>query len=402
VRRPEPLAKSAIVIYSADLEVTAADCEIDERHLDLAPEEETPAHGSAAADHRDDLDAVALGKGRRRVLGARDDLAVLLDGDPPSVDAEDVEERRDGGPVGDVARVAVDEDVHRRRKVPAAVGRPEEARLRRMRFGRNVVCAGVIAAAIGVAGLFLVAAGDDEAGAPLDAKPHPSQRAAATSTPSPRIRRADRRATSGESTSLAPSTGQQTDDAARVLASESDRAARLPQLVHDTLTKLVAAKAAERDNPATPDPPSGRPRPGTFDAARKWLHRDAYRELWSSVMKELEFKPEQSEAFWKGRTSRESWTATYGGGSFIVLQKAPDERSVEEAERLEGADWWDAATGEERAAWLVAHFVETSGMFTVIAASQTPCAACDGRGRRGGATCRPCNGCGKFRSVSYR
>src|SRR5262245_51930371 len=65
-----------------------------------------------AADHRHDLDAIALGERRRRVLRPRDDLAVPLDGDAPPVDAERGDELLDRRSVLDLARLTVDDELH--------------------------------------------------------------------------------------------------------------------------------------------------------------------------------------------------------------------------------------------------------------------------------------------------
>src|SRR5690606_33575391 len=68
--------------------------------------------GSAAADELHDLELVAGREPRGRVLVARHDVAVALDGDPALAEAELVQQVGDGDAVADVARLAVQPDLH--------------------------------------------------------------------------------------------------------------------------------------------------------------------------------------------------------------------------------------------------------------------------------------------------
>lgn len=79
-----------------------------------------------------DLDDVAVAEDRGVVLGARDDLAIALDGDEPPVDFELAEERGDREPFARLAGRAVDEETH-----GGAYSTPST---RRRRPGRNSPC----------------------------------------------------------------------------------------------------------------------------------------------------------------------------------------------------------------------------------------------------------------------
>ena len=75
--------------------------------------------------------------------------------------------------------------------------------------------------------------------------------------------------------------------------------------------------------------------------------------------------------------------------------------------------WWAmSARPTDRAQWLRAHFVETSGLFQIIRVDETEhCSNCGGQGfvtsqsSDGGSSssfCVQCNGSGNFRKVIYR
>ena len=81
-------------------------------------------------------------------------------------------------------------------------------------------------------------------------------------------------------------------------------------------------------------------------------------------------------------------------------------------------DWTNAALLILHYAWqafalfLVASFVEESGLFEVLRVDESDlCSSCGGKGvlttntsdgAQSNAVCTTCNGCGKFRKVNYR
>jgi hypothetical protein len=67
--------------------------------------------GSPAADERDDFEPVPLVQDAFRVSFARDDLKVSLDSQKPRRQLEQFDELGDARSRGDLARVAVDDDL---------------------------------------------------------------------------------------------------------------------------------------------------------------------------------------------------------------------------------------------------------------------------------------------------
>ena len=68
---------------------------------------------SSTADEGDDLDAIALGKQGASVFGAGDELTVALHGQVAGIKLQLSHECGDGCPVGNLARLAVEFDLHR-------------------------------------------------------------------------------------------------------------------------------------------------------------------------------------------------------------------------------------------------------------------------------------------------
>ena len=74
-------------------------------------------------------------------------------------------------------------------------------------------------------------------------------------------------------------------------------------------------------------------------------------------------------------------------------------------------EWWESVGPSDRARWMTALFVETSGYFEIVRPEQTPCKDCGGLGFKKSTAangdeeqqfCVQCNGIGVFKSVTYR
>jgi len=219
--------------------------------------------------------------------------------------------------------------------------------------------------------------------------------------------------------------------------------------VYKYLDKLIGDKAREqkpkRDNPDDAAAKPGSTSPGTLASAKQWETRDLANQLWEKVGAELDLKADELEKYWKGRSDKKQHVAKYGAGSFIVVTRAgsgkggaptppPPRRppgssdpkknkgsgssknnTPKPAEKVEKPmteeEWWDIATNSDKAAWLLANFVEHGGYFEVLGTPQANCDGCGGTGftKSVGANgedeqhfCKPCNGCGLFRSVTFR
>jgi hypothetical protein len=200
-------------------------------------------------------------------------------------------------------------------------------------------------------------------------------------------------------------------------------AARVLQIrVYEKMERLLDAKAAERpDMTGAPrDPSSGAAAKGTCAAARAWLARELPRALWEAASADLGLSKDEIEKCWKERPGRELRSASYGTGTFVVARRnrasAQSDPATQDADEtpepiLTDEEWWFAAASTDRRQWLVAFFVESSGMYEITRVSQEPCATCAGNGSLdpaapGGAprrrACPQCNGAGAFRRVEYR
>ena len=209
--------------------------------------------------------------------------------------------------------------------------------------------------------------------------------------------------------------------------------------VYKAMGRLIEAKAREK-KPLRPDEnaPRGVATPGTLAAARQWASRDLPKQMWDKVLADLELKQEELDAYWKARSGKQIQTASYGTGTFIVVKKAATPRGPaadpSRNRRPPGApggqqggppkpkedkpkteeEWWellgDRAT--DRAKWLTAYFVESSGIFEIVRADESElCGGCGGRGvlvsnnqdgSQSSSVCPTCNGSQKFRKVLYR
>lgn len=208
--------------------------------------------------------------------------------------------------------------------------------------------------------------------------------------------------------------------------------------VYRTMEQMIEAKAREQKPAKVAEDFKGAV-PGTLAAARQWENKDLYKLIWDKVAKDLDLKIEELESYWKDRSVKQIRRANYGTGSFIVVKKVsttkpgapppPPPRRPPGSDPRGGAktvpakptksdkpateeEWWGEKVGpSDRTRWLIANFVETSGMFDIIKTEQLNCKECEGRGfnTSSGADgtesqhfCVQCNGAGVTRTVSYR
>jgi hypothetical protein len=207
--------------------------------------------------------------------------------------------------------------------------------------------------------------------------------------------------------------------------------------VYFTMARLIDGKSREK-KPLRDDPsqPRGVATPGTLAAARQWVSRDLPTQIWDKVMADLGLKPEEMDKYWKERSGKNPQTANYGTGSFIVVKRAAAPKSGQDPNRQRrppgGAgqqpqgpqrqakedkpkteeEWFEAVGPGDRARWLTAFFVESSGMFEIVRTDESQaCEACGGRGvqvannsdgTQSSSICPGCNGATKFRKVIYR
>jgi hypothetical protein len=161
--------------------------------------------------------------------------------------------------------------------------------------------------------------------------------------------------------------------------------------VFATMDRLVATHVREA------------PADDTLAAAKRWTAGGLSGDLWRGVGEDLALKADEIEEYWKSRDRPTTRETTYGSGSFIVVRRSKATGTPAGAVRpTTDEEWWRDAT-YDKAAWLTAQFVECSGYFDVVSASEKPCPSCDGAGyMRDGALCTGCNGCGVVRVVAYR
>lgn len=206
--------------------------------------------------------------------------------------------------------------------------------------------------------------------------------------------------------------------------------------VYSTMAREIETKSREK-KPLREDPnaPRGVATPGTLSAARQWVARDLPTRIWDKVQTELDLKPEEMDRYWKERSGKNAQTANYGTGSFIVVKRAAapkgsqdpnrqrrppgsgqqpqgPQRQVKEDKPKTEEEWFQEVGPGDKARWLTAFFVESSGMFEIIRTDESEaCGSCGGKGVQtsdntdGSQTskiCPLCNGATKFRKVIYR
>jgi hypothetical protein len=143
----------------------------------------------------------------------------------------------------------------------------------------------------------------------------------------------------------------------------------------------------------------------TLAAARRWADADLWPALWDRVAAETELPGEEVRRLWDARDAAPPRDASYGTGSFAA-SPAGEATSppVDVAESPVGAEaWWRDCWPSGRLAWLAAHVAETSGVFVVTKAQDSPCRICAGaRVYADKRICGTCNGRGTARRVFYR
>lgn len=170
----------------------------------------------------------------------------------------------------------------------------------------------------------------------------------------------------------------------------------------------------------------------TLTDASGWTRKEMVDIAWAEVVKRMAqydtVTPEEAQAFWEGRKKRVWRKISYGSGTFIVKPakvKPPARRANNNNRRGGNAGvvpttpkpptrdgWWASAKSKERAQWIMAYFVERSGLFEVNEVPLLrPCPLCNGRGLQtklasNGAThayiCTRCAGSQSDVTVRYR
>ena len=191
------------------------------------------------------------------------------------------------------------------------------------------------------------------------------------------------------------------DDREPELAREREAMKRVGPHMFEVMDELIREKARE---PIIGSPPTA----GSLAMGRNWCNKEMVKLLWDRVSHDLELSADQLKFGWESRAKGDARTASYGTGSFIVVkrQQTPSPSTAVDSDAEER--WWAASGADEKAAWLTALFVETSGYVEVLKITTDPCPAC-------GATesvtsdsepapqrCAACNGAVVVKSVVYR
>ena len=167
--------------------------------------------------------------------------------------------------------------------------------------------------------------------------------------------------------------------------------------------------------------------------AAAWTRKEMLTLAWAAVVERMgqydTVTPEEAMSFWEARKKRVWRKASYGSGTFIVKPakvKPPTRRRNNNRRGANGGgaapvttpkpptrdSWWAGAKTKERAGWVMAYFVERSGLFEVHDTPHIrPCSTCNGAGLEtklasNGAThayiCTRCAGSQSDVTVRYR
>jgi len=168
--------------------------------------------------------------------------------------------------------------------------------------------------------------------------------------------------------------------------------------------------------------------------ATAWTRRElpelAFKILSERFARRDDVEPDEARTFWDNRKKSGWRTVTYGSGTFIVspAKVKPAKRRSNTKRRNSGGgaapkvtlpkpptrdQWWETkANTKQRMHWIMAFFVENSGLFEVAdEAKLTPCPQCNGAGLESqrlqtGDTlkfiCRRCAGSQTDKRVRYR
>jgi hypothetical protein len=165
-----------------------------------------------------------------------------------------------------------------------------------------------------------------------------------------------------------------------------------------------------------------------------WTRRElpdlAFGELTALFNKKDDVSPEETRAFWENRPKSNWKTATYGAGTFIVEPpkiKPPKRKAPSKNKKSSGGgaapaikipkpptrdQWWEGAGTAHRQSWIMAFFVENSGLFEVSdKPTYSKCGKCNGEGLESkrfqtGAVlyylCTRCGGAQRDKRVRFR
>lgn len=235
------------------------------------------------------------------------------------------------------------------------------------------------------------------------AEPCPERHPSGSAAPSPRRRAPLALASSAP----APPQPARADSA---IASEPREVPVCGEVVarfHEVLEREIRAKAGELDDGIRTGEAGFAPK-GSLRAAREGSAR-LQRDLPSLVAEELGWAVTDVSRLWENRRDAVIKTSSYGTGSFAVIRHEAAASNSPEGTRPDLAgdeEWWRTATLEERTGFLIAHFVESSGIFDVVRVLEL-CATCrpdlptpaEGRGDGG---CPRCGDSERVRLVTYR
>jgi len=184
------------------------------------------------------------------------------------------------------------------------------------------------------------------------------------------------------------------------------------------VVKLIKAKVQEKEI-------------GLADASA-WTRRElpevAFAALAERFGRRDDVTPEEARQFWDNRRKSGWRTVTYGSGTFIVMPakiKPPTRRRTTKKRNTGAApkvtlpkpptrdQWWEVkADTKQRTNWIMAFFVDNSGLFEVAEEPKlTPCPQCNGMGLESQRTqsgdtvkfiCRRCAGSQNDKRVKYR
>ena len=185
--------------------------------------------------------------------------------------------------------------------------------------------------------------------------------------------------------------------------------------------KLIVAKVKDKE--------------AQFTEIQAWAKKELADQAMLELAKILQGKdesvtPEDTGGFWKNRPKKTWWHATYGKGTFVAfppLIKPPQNRNqpssgggnrsgptvnipIPKAPTRDS--WWAAENTEGRKQWMLAYFVENSGLFDVAPKHEkSTCPQCEGSGIEtkslsGGSSlqylCTRCAGAQQDQAVKYR
>jgi hypothetical protein len=187
------------------------------------------------------------------------------------------------------------------------------------------------------------------------------------------------------------------------------------------LLKMVKTKVSEKEI-------------GISDATA-WTRRELPDQAFEALAAKLQGRdkavtPEEARAFWENRRKSGWKTANYGAGTFIVEPpkiKPPKRRAPRKSKGRSGGgaapqvqipkpptrdQWWAAAPSKDRQQWVMAFFVENSGLFEVAEEPKySLCPKCNGAGlenkalQTGGTLsylCTRCGGAQRDKRVRFR